>query len=254
MKRLREDFNKRKTELDEYFYFLSLLDKDVPVLQYSEKEISYSYNVKSELIKILKANGFLLIYNLVESFCRNFIIEILTAAHGKKLTLRKLSEEMRKIWIAQRVRNFKDPKTANEKLETCIGGITSDIFNNTIIEFSDIINGIEHDEKFDPFGLSGSIAKDKIWNLASQYGFAPATREPEMERLGRDLELVKTSRNKLAHGRITFAECGKDQSVINMIAYKEDAVKFLEYMLSNIETYLSQATFKQPRTKRSVQR
>ncbi len=243
MKRFKDDFDKRKSELDEYFQFLSKLDKDKPTLHYSEKGISHTYSVDSELQKILKANGFLLIYNLVESFCRNFIIEILTAIQGKKLTLKKLSEEARKVWIAQKVKDYKDPKTSNEKLEGCFYGMATDIFNNTIIEFSTVIQKIETDERFDAFGLSGSIDKKKIQSLALLYGFNHITTTKK-ERAGADLEQIKIFRNKLAHGRITFKDCGKDKSVADMVSYKNNAIEYLEGVLSNIEDYISNTQFK----------
>lgn len=243
MKRVKEDFDKRKAELDDYFDFLSKLDKDFPILHYTEKRVSHTYSVDVELLKILKANGFLLIYNLVESFCRNFLLEILTAIQIKKLTLKKLSEEAQKIWIAQKVKNYKDPNTSAETLEDCLHGMATDIINNTVIEFSTIIQKIETDERFDAFGLSGNINKQKIRELADNYGFKKIT-VPKSEKAGEDLDEIKEFRNKLAHGRITFRDCGKDKSVTQMIDYKNNAVEYLEGVLNNVEDYLINTKFR----------
>jgi hypothetical protein len=209
----------------------------------SSSSRSLSLRNISELLKILKANGFLLIYNLVESFCRNFILEILTTIQGTRLTLKKLSQEAQKIWIAQKVKDFKDPMTSNEKLEVCFYDITKSIFDNTLIEFSNVIDRIENDERFDAFGLSGNIDKKKIQSLARLYGFEAITI-PDKERAGADLEQIKAFRNKLAHGRITFADCGKDKSVTQMIGYKDNAVAYLEGVLTNIEDYIRTKKFK----------
>lgn len=243
MKRVKDDFDKRKSELDEYFEFLSKLDKDNPILNYSEKGILYNYSVDTELLKILKANGFLLIYNLVESFCRNFIIEILTTIQDKRLTLKKLSDEAQKIWIAQKVKNYKDPNTTAEKLENCFHGMATEIINNTVIEFSSVINKIENDERFDTFGLSGNINKQKIRYLAEIYGFEKITPALK-EKAGEDLEEIKNFRNKLAHGRITFRDCGKDKSVTQMVDYKNNTIEYLEGVLTNIEDYIKNTKFK----------
>ena len=243
MKRVKDDFDKRKSELDDYFDFLSKLDKDVPTLHYSEKGTTHTYSVDAELLKILKANGFLLIYNLVESFCRNSLLEILTAIQVKKLTLKKLSEEAQKIWIAQKVKNYKDPNTSAEALEKCFHGMATDIINNTVIEFSTVINKIKTDERFDAFGLSGNIDKEKIRKLADAYGFKRITL-PKKEKAGEDLEEIKNFRNKLAHGRITFRDCGKDKSVTQMVEYKNNAIEYLEGVLDNIEDYLKNTKFK----------
>lgn len=243
MKRVKDDFNKRKAELNEYFDFLSLLDKDKPTLHYSELGVDHKHTIDTELQKILKANSFLLIYNLLESFCRNFIIEILSAIQGKKLTLKKLSEEAQKVWIAQKVRDYKSPTTTSEKLEDCFFGMVTEIFNETVIEFSAVINRIETDERYDVFGLSGSIDRKKIQALARIYGFNHMT-PPVNEKAGEDLEQIKNFRNKLAHGRITFAECGKDKSVKEMVDYKDNAIVYLEGVLLNIETYIKNKKFK----------
>lgn len=243
MKRVRDDFNKRKSELDEYFDFLSKLDKDNPQLHYSERGIAHNYIVDDELLKILKANGFLLIYNLVESFCRNFIVEILTTIQKKKLTFKKLSEETKKIWIAPIVKNYKDPFTSAEKIENCFYKMADDIINNNLIEFSEVITKIQMEERYDAFGLSGSITKGKIRALASMYGFESIT-SPREEKAGESLDDIKISRNQLAHGRITFKDCGKDKSVTQMLEYKNNAIEYLQAVLVNIETYLQTTKFK----------
>ncbi len=247
MKRVKDDFDKRKSELNDYFEFLSKLDKDKPTLHYSEigttHTKNYTYAVDRELQKILIANGFLLIYNLVESFCRNFILDILTAIQGRKLTLKNLSNETQKIWIAHKVKNYKDPRISNEKLEDCFYGMAEVIFNDTVIEFAEMIRKIETEERYDAFGLSGSITKGKIKSLANMYGFESLT-PPKKEKAGESLDEIKDNRNKLAHGRITFRDCGKDKSVIQMVEYKNNAIEYLEGVLDNIEDYLKNTKFK----------
>jgi hypothetical protein len=59
-----------------------------------------------------------------------------------------------------------------------------------------------------------------------------------------DLKRIKDFRNKLAHGRITFAECGKDKSVADMINYKDNAIEYLECVLLNVQDYIRQKKFK----------
>jgi MAE_28990/MAE_18760-like HEPN len=243
MNRVQEDFCNRKLELDEYFNFLSKLDKDNPTLHFAEMGISQTHPIDTELLKILKANGFLLIYNLLESFCRNFIIEILTAIQEENLTFETLSDETQKVWIAPKVKNYKDPNTTAETIEDCFHGIATEIINTTLIEFSEVIRKIETDEKYDAFGLSGSITKGKIRLLAKMYGFRAIT-QPAEEIAGDSLEDIKLFRNQLAHGRITFKYCGGTKSVIQMIEYKNNTIKYLEGVLVNIQDYLDNTRFK----------
>lgn len=233
MQRAKSDFDKRKLEIELYFDFLSKLDHDKVVLHFEEKGVAMQHKIDDELRKILKANGFLLIYNLVESFCRNSLWEILSAINTEKIDLKKLSNDAQLLWIKSKVKAYKD--NANSiKLEAHIHTIATEIINNTLIDFQEDSEFIE---------LSGNIDKRKIKELAKIYGFDPVV-PPDKEKAGEDLLEIKTTRNNLAHGRITFAECGKPVSIIQMIKYKDNAINYLEGVLRNIEDYITHSRFK----------
>ena len=233
MQQTKDDFNKRKVEIDLYFNFLSKLDHDKATLHYEELGVPKQYKFDDELEKILKANGFLLIYNLVESCCRNSLWEILLAIKTENLSLKKLSDEAQMLWIKSQVKNYKDNANA-VKLEKLIHTIAKEVINNTVVDF-------KQDSEF--MDLSGNIDKKKIRELANTYGFQP-TVAADKEKAGDDLLEIKTNRNHLAHGRITFADCGKPVSIIQMVKYKDNAVVYLEAILDNIEDYISNLKFK----------
>ncbi len=68
------DFNTRAQEVDDYFIFLESLIKQTTKLAVADSAGQYQIqSLNSELAKTLKANGFLLLYNLVESTMRNAI-------------------------------------------------------------------------------------------------------------------------------------------------------------------------------------
>jgi len=233
MQKAKEDFDKRKLEIECYFDFLSKLDHDKVVLNFEELGVAKQHKIDAELGKILKANGFLLIYNLVESFCRNSLWEILSAINTESVGLKMLSEHTQLLWIKSKVKFYKESVNVS-KLENHIHAIATDVINNTLISFQ------EGSEFID---LSGNIDKRKIQELAKMYGFDPVVAA-DKEKAGDDLLAIKTTRNNLAHGRITFAECGKPVSIIQMIKYKDNAISYLEGVLSNIEDYIVNARFK----------
>lgn len=237
MKKTKEDFEKRKAEIEKYFDFLSKLDKDKPVLHYSEKGKNKISKVNDELLKILKANGFLLIYNLVESSCRNSLWEILLAIQSDKLSLKKLSEEAQLLWIKQKVKDFKN--ASNSTLENHIQSIAKDVINEAFIEFCE---DKSEDGSGEIIKLSGNIDARKIRELAEFYGFISKV-SPKKEKAGADLKEVKDKRNHLAHGRITFAECGKNYSVQQMCTYKKNAISYLEGILKNIEKHIKEKKY-----------
>lgn len=233
MQRAKDDFDKRKSEIETYFDFLAKLDHDKVILHYEEKGVAKQHRIDDELGKILKANGFLLIYNLVESFCRNSLWEILSAINIENVDLKMLSNEAQLLWIKSQVKIYKENANTT-KLETHIHAIATDVINNTLIDFK------EGSEFID---LSGNIDKRKIRELASIYGFDPVVAA-DKEKAGEDLLEIKTTRNNLAHGRITFAECGKPVSIPQMIKYKDNAINYLEGVLANIEDYIVNSKFR----------
>jgi len=170
---------------------------------------------------------------LVESFCRNSLWEILSAINTESVGLKMLSEHTQLLWIKSKVKFYKESVNVS-KLENHIHAIATDVINNTLISFQ------EGSEFID---LSGNIDKRKIQELAKMYGFDPVVAA-DKEKAGDDLLAIKTTRNNLAHGRITFAECGKPVSIIQMIKYKDNAISYLEGVLSNIEDYIVNARFK----------
>ena len=71
------DFNTRAQEVDDYFIFLEILIKPTTKLAVADSAGQYQLqSLNPELEKTLKANGLLLLYNLVESTMRNGILAI----------------------------------------------------------------------------------------------------------------------------------------------------------------------------------
>ena len=245
MTKTKEDFVKRKAEIEKYFQFLTMLDKDNPVLHFLDMGVSSTSKIEDDLLKILKANGFLLIYNLVESTCRNSLFDILLAIQSKKLSFGKFSEEVKILWIKQRTQNLRDLKVKIDTVDKQFCEIAKDVIENSIIDFSETLKKLEdpNNSEFDLFGLSGNINTEKIRTMAKSCGFNPFV-SPEKEKAGVDLDAIKVKRNHLAHGRITFAECGKVYSVKEMCKYKDNAILYLDGILENIEAYIKAKQFK----------
>ena len=249
MRIVKEDFDKRKSEINKYFRFLSKLDTEKPKLTYkvkgayNEKGVYKNYTIDTELLKILKANGFLLIYNLVESFCRNSLLEILLSIENEKVCLKDLSEQVQKIWIKQNVRDLREANDIN--VEKQFHKIAKDIIEESIIDFKNIVEKMKNPEMQDKdvFGLSGNIDAQKIRTLAKMYGFESKLSNLK-EKAGADLVEIRSQRNQLAHGRITFVECGATKSVPQMIDYKNNAITYLKAILVNIEVYINETKFK----------
>ncbi|NEO33881.1 MAG: hypothetical protein F6K36_26395 [Symploca sp. SIO3C6] len=98
----------------------------------------------------------------------------------------------------------------------------------------DIISASFDKEKL----FSGNLDAKKIKKTAEIYGFSYKT-DYRQTGDGSHLFTIKTHRNNLAHGLISFKEVGKDVSADELLAIKKKVVCYLRQILQNIETYLA---------------
>jgi len=139
-----QDYNSRVTEIKNYFNFLTAeLDRDE----------------NRELLKILKANGFLMLYNLLESTVRNAIEEIHSSINLDSLKYSDLISEIKAIWIEHHYRKFNE--RSSKTITNDIESIIEDIFN---VPYSDYIKKLKSND------LSGNLDRRKVDELADNTG------------------------------------------------------------------------------------
>ena len=215
---LFQDFNKRSIEVSKYFMFLKSLEQGTTKLSMEGKGGSSKIKeINPELIKTLKASGFLLLYNLVEATMRNAIEAIFDELRGKGVSYDQIRPELKKIVL----KNLK--KRNPDKIFSSITAISIDI----------ITAGFDKQDLF-----SGNIDGMKIRDTATEYGFSHSTDYAKTGH-GSDLLTIKTNRNDLAHGFKSFAEVGRDKTADELLEIKSKVAKYLKQILQNIEQYLS---------------
>ncbi|NMG21301.1 MAE_28990/MAE_18760 family HEPN-like nuclease [Brasilonema bromeliae] len=212
------DFNARVQEINEYFLFLEGLINETIKLAVSEDGGGQKIRaIDPELAKTLKANGFLLLYNLIESSMRNAIEAIFDELKGKKVSFNSVRIEIRKVVL----QNFKN--RSPEDIHTRITDISLDI----------ITAGFKSRELF-----SGNIDRDEITKTARKYGFSCDTDYSKTKH-GENLYIIMRNRNDLAHGNKSFSEVGKDISIGDLLKVKEEVIEYIRQILKNIEKYLN---------------
>jgi hypothetical protein len=208
------EFEVRKQEIERYFQFLKISP--------SITEIDV------ELEKTLKANGFLLLYNLLEATVRKAIEEVHDSFNLDKLKYKELIEEIQTLWITYKYNNF-DSKKANFIQET-IEKIVDDEVN---IDYADFVKKRKAND------LSGNVNADIVLELSDKYKFDKNKRVE-----GKNLDLIKRRRNLLAHGNISFTDCGKNYSIQDMLKYKQEVFLYLQEFLTNIEKFINAKKYK----------
>ncbi|MDM8565483.1 MAE_28990/MAE_18760 family HEPN-like nuclease [Candidatus Halobeggiatoa sp. HSG11] len=216
-----QDFNRRVDEIEIYFNFLEDIVNKTPKLFYPDTK---EYKpIAQEMTKILKANGFLLLYNLVESSFKKAIEEIYVELDNKNVTYEDIREELKKVVL----KNFKDCNT--DKL------LLSKVTNISI----DIVSKCFDSEKI----ISGNLDARKIKDFAKNYGFSYETNA-RITKNGSELETVKIKRNDLAHGIFSFCDCGKDYTIEDLLKIKQEVISYLREILQNIERYINTESYR----------
>lgn len=211
------DFKERSKEVSRYFIFLKTLEQGttrINVVGSGRK--TKIREVDSELLKIMKASGFLLLYNLVESTMRSAIEAIFDEISRKRISFDQVKPELKKIVL----QNLK--KRSTDKIVKIINSISVDI----------ISAGFDREELF-----SGNIDARKIQETASSYGFSHSTDYRKTGH-GADLVIIKANRNDLAHGIKSFTEVGRNQTADQLLTIKNKVIKYLRQILENVETYI----------------
>ena len=225
MDNTKQDFENRKAEIENYFKFLLLFDKDETKLQFENGNSIVLEKIEPQFQTILIANAFLILYNLIESTIRNSIIEIYSIILNEQICYERLSENLQKIWIKQSIDKLKEGNFRPDTLRDNIYNFAQDILNKNVIELSK--------ENMD---FSGNLDAKQIRKLATKFGFNSPSN-------GRNLEEIRNKRNRLAHGEQTFYDVGKDFSVNDLNMMKMEVIIFLSEVIENIENYINEQKY-----------
>ena len=215
---LFKDFDERSQEVSKYFLLLKNLEQGSIKLSMGNQNNNIIKTIDIELEKTLKATGFLLLYNLIESTMRNGIETIFDDMINRKISFDDVRHKIKKIIL----KNLKNNKSDDNLLKN-IENIALDIISVS----------------FDKGKLfSGNIDAKKIKETAEIYGFSYKTDAKKTQN-GNDLLKIKTNRNDLAHGFKSFEEVGRDASAEELLQIKKRVICYLREILQNIETYIS---------------
>lgn len=223
-------FDNRVQEIELYYSFLrALLVEKAEHL--STPHNPSAFRVNDDLARMLKANAFLLLYNLVESSIRDGLTRIYDSVQNDRLTYDRLCVALRKIWIDDRFRP--DPSRQFEATTRRVFDLVDAVITSQLVSF-------------DPTHLpiAGNIDGAKVRDLAKRYGFSPRT-SPRTKG-GTALLGVKSQRNNLAHGVKSFVECGRDETFRSLLSTKSQVVMYLRQILKNIEKYIADRGFAVP--------
>ncbi len=225
MDNTKQDFENRKSEIENYFKFLLIFDDDDTKIQYKKEDEIVTEKIQPQFQIILIANAFLILYNLIESTVRNSIIDIYTKVEDDEITFDELSDNLQRIWIKQTTDKLKENNFNHATLREYILDLANNILEKETVKLSK-----------DKMDFSGNLDAEKIRKLADKIGFDKVVN-------GRNLKEIKDKRNRLAHGEQTFYDVGKNFSVGDLNDFKDETFVYLDEIINNIEKFISEKEY-----------
>ncbi|MDR3211725.1 MAG: hypothetical protein LBU79_07400 [Planctomycetota bacterium] len=223
MQLTHDTYTNRVAEIDLYYDALGQLDKELTQSFGSSVEPAKKYR-QDDFLKILKANALLMIYNLVESTVRNGIEEIYDKLKANGATYSTVRKEIQDIWFSYKFKQVYDQMAHYVSYKDKALEIVNSILTGEIIELNR-----------EALHISGNLDAEEIRQVCNNHGigFKPDRTCKGGERLSD----VKTKRNLLAHGTLSFSECGRDYSLEDLIEIRNQTYGFLTGLLDGMKKY-----------------
>ena len=226
-----DDFNERVGEVERYFQFLENLDEKDACLYFPGRENDRTEQISQDIHRILKANVFLILYNLVESCIRQGILRMYEIMRDEGLVYKDLREEIRLMWIKYPFRQIDPCSATMETYQKKTLEIVKTVVDEEVIRL-----GLK------AFMKSGNLDADRIRQICWEHGI-PHDIHPGLHG-GIELGVVKEQRNALAHGRLTFSEVGQNKTLNDIKEVKCQVVEYVECVLNNMKDYVERKAYK----------
>lgn len=228
MEELIRDYNERKQEIECYYKFIRKISSKSYILKNTRTKRNECLD--DRITKILKANVFLLLYNLIESTIDKTVEYMCIKITGSNMKYNEVIEEIKTQWSKVQVKTH-----LNSNDEGALRKGLKQILDNTINDYIKFENQykLKYRDNIDSNELR-KIAKDFGFNLK----FAPSLKG------GKSLDEILQKRNNLAHGSTLFSDCGRDYTLTDLTQYKNDTYKILEKFLKTINSYIKEQEYK----------
>lgn len=215
-------FEQRKSDVEAHYRCLEFINgvethKGIPI---EDPTNGHQLCVDQQIQCCMKAQTLVILYNMVESTvceCLNFIYD---AVADDELTYAELTDEMREMWNASCKRSKCPEKDLDEISKMPLKTVFEKLAINT----------------------SGSIDIKKIYEAFADHGCA--IPEEKREECGYSFVVVKNKRNLLAHGNVSFSQCGATYLYSDLDKMKTDITCFLGVVIEATKKFVEDKKYK----------
>lgn len=222
MQQVIDDFRARMKEVWAYLEVLKVLED--PQLRLVSPTSSSPAKPDGEWLKVLKAACYLLLYNTVEATVRGAFRSVYERIGTDRLDCHGVSELVRDVWLEQQYSVINEFSASGRNyLEH-----SKDIVKRALMK-------IELELDADLLPISGNLDADKICTLCSRHGVS--IRTSRAANGGHCLRAIKEQRNALAHGDVSFSECGRSITVSTLEQITRQTEIYLGSIVDNVKTF-----------------
>jgi hypothetical protein len=239
-------FEERYAEIQSYLVFLYNLEVAVrngtPRLEGSDDIVTVSQQ------RILYSSVYLQLYNLVEATVSRCIAEICDAAtsHQNSWRVDDLVSELRREWVRSIARTHAE-LTPDHRLQDAVAMCEHVIARLPISQLTIDIGG------------GGNWDDEEIYRISQRVGCRlqiTAQTNASVKRPFRNdqgaMKLVKTLRNHLAHGQISFVECTEGIVVAELREITAAVGDYLREAIACFSTYIDLCDYIMPERRPQV--
>lgn len=205
-------FDDRKKEIE--FYYSIMLD-----IENNSDNIKTVDNAR--LLRILKSNFLLMLYNLVEACVVSGMMEIYESLKNSGCNYYDLIDEIRILWSNNRI----------GKVYSNAGGRT--VYEETVQQ---LINQVITNQPIlldrQALPVSGNLDARMIKELCDKHRIRYVVSDEDG-----CLRTVKVKRNNLAHGDESFGDCARDITLNDLEHIKDEVVQFINGILDGMKDY-----------------
>lgn len=225
MEDIKNAFEARLTEVEA---FISLTKKLASPSAFTQLGL----NNHSHSLPMLKACTFLLIYNAVESCVRLTFAEIYNQIKSTNTAFTEITPALQKIWLTQQL----DAKVA-------LTSSNRDTYLSAVELIASLVaNSSTIDLNARSLPISGNLNADSIRELCKKHGVE--LKVSTWAKGGAELDTVKEKRNALAHGHISFIECGREYALTDLERILRQTKHFMKGLLKSVEKFLLASSYK----------
>jgi hypothetical protein len=242
---LKEFFNERLAEIESYLALLQGIEDAAN--SGPPKIASANIPITATQQKILYSSVYLQLYNLVEATVSRCIETVCDAAtsHARDWQAADLNESLRREWVRAMARTHTE-LTPDHRLD------------NAVAMCSHLIQQLPIRELKIDIGGGGNWDDEAIEKVSTRVGcrlrITPETNEgvkrPERDDMGA-MKLIKSRRNSLAHGNVSFVDCADGVVVEDLRRIAGAVAAYLREAIACFAAYIDLFDFLHPGRKPS---